>query len=471
MGKRIGVLAAKVVAVCATVACVGVVVDGSRADAAEFRPGAPDLGDPLLPGGGNGGYQVDHYDLGIDYYPTGRVDGVAALTARTTQDLSRFTLDLRGLDVTTVTVNGTRADFQRDGQELVVTPGRGLRDGSRFAVVVTYGGVPQPLGGEQPYGWVATESGAVTANGLDGASTWFPANDHPSDKATFTFRVTVPADRGVVANGELASREVSGDTATYVWRERAPMAPHLATVDIGRWEIRKGRTPGGVPSYVAVDPKLHGQADYFWTTTAQVVDLWSATFGPYPFGSTGAIGVYAEHGGNQLPISQEAQTRPVYSQAESTELIAHELAHQWFGDSVGLTRVSDIWLSEGFATFAAWYWTEHGGGLSAHDQARQIYEKYPADSPVWQVVLTDPKRLDQNSGPKIYEVGALTLQLLRERLGDERFFTLLRTWTTEHRHGTATTADFVACANRIAGEDLTGFLQPWLTGTTRPPLP
>ncbi|MEU8612175.1 M1 family metallopeptidase [Actinoplanes sp. NPDC048791] len=458
--------------VCALLIGVGAPATASARH--HFRPGSAGVGDPWYPMEGNGGYDVEHYALDLTYDPaSGRLDGVARITAVATQDLSRFDLDLQQLTVARVSVGGRAAAFRRDGQELVVTPRRGLPASSRFGVEVAYGGVPQPLGGDTPYGFVRTDDGMVTLSVQDGASTWFPCNDHPSDKARFTFTVRVPRGLDVVANGRRVGRSSHGSWTTHVWSERAPMATYLATVDVGRWQVRSGATPGGIPEYVAVDPALTRPdlMSHFWRTTAAVTDRWARSFGPYPFDSTGAIVVWASHDGVQIPFSAETQTRPVYSAADSDTIVAHELAHQWFGDSVGFARWNEVWLSEGFAMFATWYWDELNGRASAHDRARQIYQDHPEGDPFWSVPLTGPAQPTDEAGERIYFGGAMVLQMLREELGDATFFAVLRAWTQTYRHRTATTADFTATASRVSGRNLGGFFRTWLYSPARPALP
>lgn len=354
-------------------------------------------------------------------------------------------------------------------------PGKGLRKGTGFAVKVAYEGEPKPIGGDAPHGFIPTEDGAVVQSVGDAASTWFPSNDHPSDKASFGMTVRVPKGLSVVANGRLVSRSDRGATTVFRWEERAPMATYLATIDIGKWQIRTGSTPGGVPVYVAIDPKL-SQADpahamgFYWDNTLKITDLWARKFGSYPFDSTGAIAVKATYNGKELPFSEETQTRPVYSGVDSSATIAHELAHQWFGDSVSMKGWNEIWLNEGFATFAAWYWDELNGGKSAREQAREIYDTYPAESGFWKVVVADAKVPDQDSGARVYLGGAMVLQLLRERIGDARFFAVLRAWTAEHRHGNATSKEFAATASRVSGEDLSRFFRTWVFSPGKPPI-
>jgi aminopeptidase N len=450
---------------------------------ARFTPGAPGLGDTYFPLEGNGGYDVQHYGITFSYDPAAdRFDGTTVITARATQDLSRFDLDLQQLDVSKVTVNGKPAAFIRDGQELIITPHSGLPTSKVFVVSVTYGGVPTTIVGSpivfgSPYGFVNTDDGAFMGDEPNASSTWFPSNDHPSDKAAYTFHVTVPKDLGAIANGRLVSHRTRGDKTTFVWDEKTPMATYLATADIGQWTFKSGKTPGGIPMTVAVDPKLNGRSPsipdpmaFFWDTTGEATDLWAKTFGTFPFEETGAIGDLATFNGKAIGFSLETQTRPLYSDVRSTSTIAHELAHQWFGDSVSVRWWKNIWLNESFATFAQYYWNEQHGVRSAHDQARLVYDDHPADDPWWNVEIADPQR-DTMFHDRVYNGGGMTLEFLREKIGDEKFFTLLRTWAAQHRHGNATTEEFTALAGKVAGQDLSGFFNTWIYSTGRPALP
>jgi aminopeptidase N len=448
-----------------------------------FTPGAPGIGDPYFPLEGNGGYDAQHYDVGFSYDPaTKRLDGTTYVTARATQNLSRFDLDLQQLDVSKVTVNGRPAAFTRNGQELTITPRHGLPTNSRFVVGVTYGGVPQTIVGSpvvfgSPYGFVHTDDGAFMGDEPNASSTWFPSNDHPSDKAAYTFRVTVPKDLSVIANGRLVSQRTQGDKATFVWDEKAPMATYLATADIGKWQFKSGRTPGGTPETVAVDPKLIGRDPnhpdpmaFFYDTTAEATDLWSKTFGPFPFDSTGAIGDLATYQGQAIGFSLETQTRPLYSDVRSTTTIAHELAHQWFGDALSVRTWDNIWLNESFATYAQWLWNEKHGGVAVHDQALAVYNGHPATDAWWNVVIADPQR-DTMFHNRVYSGGGMVLEFLREKIGADAFSTLLRTWFAQHKYGNVTTAEFTALAAKVSHQNLDSFFGTWLRSPGKPPTP
>jgi aminopeptidase N len=255
------------------------------------------------------------------------------------------------------------------------------------------------------------------------------------------------------------------------------MATYLATADIGKWTIKTGRTPGGIPMTVAVDPKLVGRDPahpdplaFFWDTTGEATDLWVKQYGPYPFDSTGAIADLATYNGNTIGFSLETQTRPLYSDVRDTGTIAHELAHQWFGDELSVARWRDIWLNESFATFSQFYWNGEHGGRSLHDQALLIYNGHPAGDAWWNVKIADPQR-DTMFHNRVYSGGAMVLQFLREKIGDEKFFALLRTWVAQHRYGNVTTEQFTALASKIAGQDLGPFFQTWIYSTGKPALP
>ncbi|WP_411143588.1 M1 family metallopeptidase [Streptomyces sp. x-80] len=434
-------------------------------------PGAPGIGDPYFPNLGNGGFDALHYDLGVSYHPeSGRLDGRTTLTARATQDLSSFDLDLQQLTVDSIRVNGRPADFGRAGDELIVRPRSPLRRGRTFTVTVVYGGVPQPLTGPiifgSPYGWMKTKDGVFVACEPNAASTWFPSSDHPSEKATYDIRIDAPAGLTGVSNGRLISSWTKHGRSYAHWRESRPMATYLATATIGKFDVRTGTTPGGTPIYVATDPTLPAGKVDVYGITAEATDYWSKLFGPYPFEETGAIVDDMPQAG----FSLEVQSKPAYSAVRNESTIVHELAHQWFGDSVSVEQWKDIWLNEGFATYAQWLWGEHRGTATAHEAFRKAYDATPADNAFWKLRVADPQR-DTMFSDAVYERGAMTLQALRERIGDPAFFRLLPAWTAAHRYGNADTSQFIALAERISGQRLDGFFDTWLNTPGKPALP
>ncbi|WP_433245505.1 M1 family metallopeptidase [Streptosporangium sp. CA-135522] len=435
--------------------------------AAGGRIGAAGIGDPDFPNDGNGGYDVDHYRLKIDYDPASKhLSGVTGIEAKATQDLARFDLDLSGFEVGRITVNGTAARFERAGDELVVFPARPISNRAAFTVEVTYAGEPKPVRGSSnlgTYGFIPTEDGAFVACQPNGAKTWFPGNDHPADKARYDFEITVPAGLTALANGELVGApKTAGGRTTFVWRESHPMVSYLATATLGRFELRRGTTAGGIPNLVAVDPRYRSGLDDLYTLSEKVTDYWSTVFGPYPFSSTGGV-IDDFSAGYAL----ENQTKPMYGGFDPDEgIVSHELAHQWFGDSLSITRWRDLWLNEGFASYAEWLWAEHQGQGTAERTFRSRYSAGP-EAAIWKYPpgRAKPEDLFNNS---VYSRGAMTLHALRQRIGDPVFFTLLKTWTAQHKYGYVTTDEFVALAETLSGKQLDKLFEVWLFTPGKP---
>lgn len=323
----------------------------------EGSPGASGLRDPYFPKLGNGGYDVTHYDLALDVDPAARrLRGTATITARATQDLSAFDLDLAGLTVDSVTVEGRPAAVNRAGQELTLRPDAGvrLRRGGTFRTVVRYSGSPRTLtdpdGSKE--GWLRTADGAVALGEPAGAMAWFPGNNHPSDKASYDIAVTVPKELTAVSNGELTSRRTAGATTTYHWHVAEPMASYLATVAIGRFDTKESTMAGGIKVFTAADTTVAADSVRILARVPEIVKWEADRFGPYPFSATGAIVERSGDAGYAL----ETQNRPFFPGPPDARLLVHEMAHQWFGDSVTPASWRDMWLNEGFATYADWLW-------------------------------------------------------------------------------------------------------------------
>lgn len=461
-------------------------------------PGSAGLRDPYFPDLGNGGYDVRHYDLGLDYDPdSGRLDGTAVITARATQDLSAFNLDLHGLDIASVTVEDDPARFNRQRDEVTVRPRDELRSGETFRTVVRYSGEPRTItdadGAEE--GWLRTGTGAVALGQPAGSKAWFPGNHHPSDKAAYDIEVTVPKGLQAYSNGELRSARTHGGRTSFVWRSGEPMASYLATVAIGAYEtgtsvvegvegvdgvegVGGAGRGGGLPVRTAV---VAAQAEASAGALARIPDVvkWGErTFGPYPFSSVGAIVEEAGASGYAL----ETQTRPVFPGAPGVQLLVHELAHQWFGDSVTPKSWQDMWLNEGFATYAEWLWSEEHGGRTAQQTFEQVYAGEgpyvdhaiggpAAAAAIWDEPPARPRGPETISASPVYYRGATVIHKIRQAVGDDRFRSIVRGWTKTHRHGNASTADFTAYVERQAGKDLDAIWDVWLYGEGRPPKP
>jgi aminopeptidase N len=438
--------------------------------AAVARAGAPvagsaGIGDAFFPAAGNGGYEVARYHAALGYAPaTGTLTARVRISATARQALRRFNLDFRGPAISSVRVDGRRAAFRRRGGELTIRPAQPLAGGNAFEVVVRYRGQPgvvrDPDGSTE--GWFRTPDGAFAVGEPLGTTTWLPCNNHPTDKALFTLRITVPAQLKAVSNGRLTAVARKGSRRTWVWRVSQPMATYLATVNVGQGSLSRGRV-AGVPSWTIVDPSQEQQSRPVLDRLGEVLRFTRGLFGPYPFDSIGAIVDDARVG-----YALETQTRPIFDRAPSLDLLVHEVAHQWFGDSVSPRRWSNIWLNEGFATYAEWLWSERHGGPSAGEIFRALHSSPPSRTELWD---PPPARLGSAVNlfaDSVYLRGAMTLQALRERVGNRDFFAILRRWAAAHRYGVAGTGQFVALAERIFGERLDGLFQRWLYRPGKP---
>jgi aminopeptidase N len=437
---------------------------GGLAAASGFSPGAAGFGDPFFPLAGNGGYDVGNYGLTLTYSPpSNRLKGEAVITATATQDLSRFDLDLRGFSVSRVLVDGLATTFERAGQELVITPQAGIVAGRQFAVTIDYGGTPSvvtdPDGSIE--GWVPTKDGAFVVGEPQGSPTWYPVNDSPGDKATYDFAVTVPRSLTVMANGVLLSHGTTAGKTTWRWRESDPMASYLSTATIGRFDLTR-YSVAGVPAYVAVDPKLAKRR--VLSKLPRAIRFYISIYGPYPFAAVGAIVDKAPGVGYSL----ETQTKPVFPYMPDEATLVHELAHQWYGDSVTLVQWPDIWLHEGFATWSEWIWSEHEGHKSAHQIFMRLYSTSANANGFWNPPPGDPGTPVHLFDGTIYDRGGMTLQALREKVGDQAFFQIMRDWAQQNRFGSVTTPEFIALAEHDSGMDLGTFFQVWLYQPGKP---
>jgi aminopeptidase N len=432
--------------------------------------GSRGVGDSFFPKAGNGGYRVEHYDLDLRYTPRTRLlRATARVTADVTQPagLTRFNLDFRGPRIRSLAVNGERARFKRSGQELIIRPADRLAAGDEFMVRVRYRGRPGPIrdpdGSRE--GWVHTDDGAFVVGEPQGSPTWFPANDHPTDKATYRFEITVPKGTKAIANGRLSNRVGRRGRTTFVWDTgEEQMASYLATATIGRFRVNATRftlAGGQVASWVAVDTALAGRGDV--GLGREILAYFEDRFGPYPFGSTGGIVDPAPVG-----YALETQNRPIYPGPPGEILVAHELAHQWFGNAITLDAWPEIWLNEGFATWAEWWWAEGDGGSSVAARVAGLCDRPASDAGFWNpppAEVPSPRMLFDQT---IYDRGGMTLQALRQRIGDADFFTLLSTWTEQDPLDNVSTEEFIATAESASGEELSEFFDDWLRQPGKP---
>jgi aminopeptidase N len=450
--------------------------------------GAAGIGDRLYPTLGNGGYDVAAYRIDLAVDPLrGSVEGTMAASAVALEDLSGFHLDLSGLQVSAVTIRPeggepARARFEQEGRELVIEAPEPLPKGSAFEVEVTYAGVPEPVAaGAVPFapGWRRAADSFYVFGEPDGAQSWFPANDHPADKATVELTVHLPAGWQAVSGG----RPESSGPGVFRWVLDRPLAPYMVPLAIGTFEQRTEEV-GGLTYTTWFDPDLAGGLLDAFRLQPPVIAFFEARFGPYPFDSVGALVVE-----DDLPAALETLTLPTYTTRSvvwGDVVIAHELAHQWFGNSVSLTQWDDIWLNEGPATFAHWLWQESRQGREVYDgQIDAAYRRLSGGDLVAAGVPAGEARRraaaafpppddpppDDLFSASVYERGALALVALRDLVGDEVTFDVLRTWTTRFAHSNATTDDFLAVVAERAGRPAAELVEAWVRDVELPEMP
>ncbi|WNI28823.1 M1 family metallopeptidase [Streptomyces sp. ITFR-6] len=438
------------------------------------------IGDPLFPHLGNPGYDVLAYDIGLDYRGSNSepLEAVTTIDARTTGPLDRINLDFTRGTVHSVSVNGLRADFAVEDEDLIVEPPGRLPAGVPLRITVRH--TSDPGGERNNGGWVPTADGLAMANQADAGHRVFPSNDHPSDKAYFTFRITAPDDRTVVANGVRTGRARHGDRTTWTYRTEHPMATELAQVSIGKSAVVRRTGPHRLPVRDVVPAADRKRLEPWLSKTPGQLEWMEKQVGRYPFENYGVLIVNTETG-----FELETQTLSLFERRLFTDpgfpewyvdsVMVHELAHQWFGDSVSPQSWSDLWLNEGHATWYEARYAEEHGGRTLERRMRDAYTY--SDS--WRADGGPPARPDAPAPgkkislfrPVVYDGSALALYALRQEIGGSAFDRLERLWVRKHRDADAATADFIRLASRVAGRDLSTFFDGWLYGRTTPPMP
>ncbi|MFG3223734.1 M1 family metallopeptidase [Kitasatospora sp. NPDC048194] len=447
--------------------------------------------DPYFPTSGDHRYRVHRYELALDYRPgPNRLAGSARLSAVANTALAEFALDLAEFRIGRVLVDGKAARYTHRGGKLRIRPAKALGAGAVFTVEVHYTGNPRPV--RSPWGglgWEELTEGALVASQPVGSPSWFPCNDRPADKATYQIAVTTPSPFTVVASGRLLTRTTRASSTTWVYEQSAPTSPYLVTVSIGHYvpvpltarpaqpgtgqhpHAGAGHLPqaGHVSQSGYVPRPLVEAFTRDFARQPEMMAYFTQAFGPYPFGEYAVVVADEE-----LDVPVEAQgvatfgTNHLGGGWDRERLIAHELAHQWFGNSVSIADWRHIWLNEGFAKYAEWLWSEHAGGPAAAVHAaaaHRLLAGLPQD-----LRLVDPGR-KLMFDDRLYQRGGLAVHALRRALGEDAFFAMLRDWTGANRHGVVATADLLAHASRYTAAPLGPLFEAWLERPELPALP
>jgi len=437
-------------------------------------PGPDGLGDPYFEDLGNGGYDVQHYTLALSVdLESNEIMGTATLSVVTTQQLTSLNLEFIGLHIASLRVNGTEALYERQGAELIIYLPQPVTADQSLEIEVNYQGTPgegvdRELLPEYSEGWLYYGDGVMVAGEPTGASTWYPVNEHPLDKATYTFLINVAEPYEVAANGLLVETNDLGSDRTYLWEMRDPIAPYLVTLAIGEFDVEESVSSSGVPirNYYGEGVPPDVRDDF--VLQDEMIDFFETVFGPYPFEAYGVVVHDLD-----LSFSLETATLTVMGNSFTyEEVVSHELSHQWFGDSVGLKSWKDIWLNEGFATYASELWNEHAYGREVLDEnLSSVYEEFALYGSYFENSTVGDPGPEGLFGYPVYYRGALTLHALRLELGDRAFFDTLKTYYARYAHSNVSTEDFIAMAEEVSGSQLDEFFDGWLYQTKLPDIP
>jgi aminopeptidase N len=429
------------------------------------------VADDYLPGHGDLSFDVRRYELALEYkVDTNHLAGHATVHCVATQVTDAPTFDLHGLRVAKVTVDGSKPRrYQHRGGRLVVHPVRPWAAGEEHVVAVSYSGHPSTVPGvDGGAGWEELTDGVIVAAQPDGAPSWFPCNDRPSDKATYRIELATPARYRAVANGALVQQQRGASRTLWVYEQPEPMATYLATVQIGPYQ-HEVLEASPVPISMEVPPHRVAAARTALARQGEMMRAFSTLFGPYPFGRY--VVVVTD---DELEIPLESQALSTFganhlrTDWQNQRLIAHELAHQWFGNALTLRHWRDIWLHEGFACYSEWLWSEASGGPSAQSHAATHWRRLsalPQD-----LILADPTR-ERMFDDRVYKRGALLLHAIRTQMGEGAFFDMLRSWVSENLHGTVTTGQWIAHVTEWAGSATARAMTDWLFSAPLPALP
>ncbi|MDF6041843.1 M1 family metallopeptidase [Streptomyces sp. JH14] len=439
---------------------------------------APDP-DPYFPTHGDTRYRIHRYELALTYRPAAnRLSGTARLSGiADCGPLREFSLDLADFRLSRVTVDGRTTHYTHRDGKLRIRPAKTLEAGAAFTVEVHYTGNPAPIRSHWGLlGWEELTDGALVASQPIGAPSWYPCNDRPGDKASYQISLTAPSPYTVVVGGRLLTRTTRASSTTWVYEQPAPTPSYLVGLSVGRYQTVRFTDPASsldtrrpVPQTAYVPARLVPEFTTDFARQPQMMDFFEDAFGPYPFDEYTVVVADEE-----LDIPVEAQgmatfgTNHLGGRRASERLIAHELAHQWFGNSLTVADWQHIWLNEGFAKYAEWLWSEHAGGPPAQTLAARAHTYLQRQRQ--DLRLADPGRR-MMFDDRLYERGGLAVHAMRCALGEEPFFQMLKRWTATHRHGSVTTADFAAHAQQYTPRPLSPVINAWVRQPALPALP
>lgn len=416
------------------------------------------------------GFDVQKYVITLAIDDVQRsVNGDVLATVLATEALSSIQYELEDLTVSQVKVNGTNSTFTHtDG---IINIPLNIAAGQEFTTQVFYSGNPQPSQDFYRVGMLFGNNSVHTLSVPDAGRRWWPCYDHPWDKAVVDLHITMRSDWKVAANGLRDSIVFNGDgTSTTHWLGHHPMTTYLVCITAGPY-VEIHQAAGNVPIINFVTQELYNNAQNVLASLPDMILYYSQLFGDYPFEKYGnATANMSAFAAMEHQTMTTLSSHLLWGTNWQELIIAHELAHQWFGNAVSFLNYTDVWLSEGFATYSEHLWVDKiSGWQAACDYVANDYHRYYTN---WEnsygiTVIYDPPFNDYYS-PAVYEKAASVLHMLRLKMGDQAFFNLLQTWVETYKYQNAVTAEFQAMAEQISGQDLDQFFDQWIFGAGIP---
>jgi aminopeptidase N len=421
--------------------------------------------------------RVDHYTFRISLSDsTNEIEGqatvelhfVASGVQRIDLDLVQKQPDGKGMSVSSVTSRGQPLRYEQINNRLRIFLPSPAKRFESAEYQIRYRGVPAGglLIGPNRYG----DRSFDTNDWPDKARNWLPCIDHPSSKASDEMIVTAPAHYQVISNGRLVEQvDLPPQMRRTTWVEDVPISSWLYSLAAAPYAVQYLGEVDGVPIETWVYPQERGEGfKGFATFTKPIFEFYSHRIGPFPYEKLANVEANGTDGGMELASDIfYGYPRDMITTIRGRQLIAHEIAHQWFGDSVTESDWDDVWLSEGFATYFALAYLKHANGRDAFvkglDQSRDFILKFSAKHPDYTIVHHKISDLSELLTYQIYQKGAWTLHMLHDLVGAPAFWAGIRQYYRLYRNRNATTDDFERVMEHVSGKSLSWFFQEWLS--------
>ena len=424
-------------------------------------------------------YDIQHYRYSVELSDdTNEIHCTATIQLKWKQLAGEVRLDLvqqgregKGMNVSSVTSNGHPLSFRHEDDQLIIAVDE-AEAGSMLNLVIEYSGIPADglIISENKYG----DRSFFCDHWPDRAHQWLPCVDHPADKALVDFMVTAPDHYQVVGNGtQMEESWLNDDLKLTHWHSDVPLPMKVAVIGAARFAVQYSGAVDHIPVYAWVYPQRKKKGFTDFEHAVRVLDFFNSHVGDYPYRKLDNVQSKTRYGGMENAGAIFYAEKLITGNDELEGLLAHEIAHQWFGNTVTEASWHHIWLSEGFATFMENYYLGYQFGNDSlqhvwkRDRSRALAYARKKTAPIVDTSITEwVKLLNRNS----YEKGGWVLHMLRRKVGDDRFWETIRQYYQQYEHRNALTQDFINVAEVVCEEDLDPFFQQWIFTPGHPKL-